>query len=305
VELLGGGASGELWPYPGRIFAVSPQHTFHVFAEAIDDAFARWDRSHLHEFELARLGKTVTEFRFSGGEENPERELDADLVTLGDVLRLGEEFTYTFDLGDNWWHRCLLADTVIDPDEARASNPHAYGAYRRHHVHHHAGGRVPRARDYRLEHVPQRVPGPGQALVRVEAVGICASDLKCYHGAAKFWGDGQRPAYVETPVVPGHEFAGEVVELDDAAAARWGITVGDRVVSEQIVPCWTRRYCRIGKYHMCLKGATTAIASADAVPRSATVRGRRALAARTSQASGRSAEPAPDGWLLQAARRYS
>lgn len=106
-------------------------------------------------------------------------------------------------------------------------------------------------RDYRLEQIPRPVPGPGEALIRVEAVGICASDLKCYHGAAKFWGDGSRPAYVETPVVPGHEFAGEVVELDDAAAARWGITVGDRVVSEQIVPCWTCRYCRTGNYHMC------------------------------------------------------
>jgi erythritol/L-threitol dehydrogenase len=27
--------------------------------------------------------------------------------------------------------------------------------------------------------------------------------------------------------------------------------VGDRVVAEQIVPCWTCRYCRAGKYHMC------------------------------------------------------
>jgi threonine dehydrogenase-like Zn-dependent dehydrogenase len=106
-------------------------------------------------------------------------------------------------------------------------------------------------REYRLDEVTRPVPGPGEALVRVEAVGICASDLKCYHGAAKFWGDGQRPAYVETPVIPGHEFVGEVVELDEAAAARWGIAVGDRVVSEQIVPCWTCRYCRTGNYHMC------------------------------------------------------
>jgi erythritol/L-threitol dehydrogenase len=106
-------------------------------------------------------------------------------------------------------------------------------------------------RDYRLAEVPRPVPGRGEALVRVEAVGICASDLKCYSGAAKFWGDGTRPAYVETPVVPGHEFTGEVVELDDEAAARWGITVGDRVVSEQIVPCWTCRYCLSGDYHMC------------------------------------------------------
>ena len=44
-------------------------------------------------------------------------------------------------------------------------------------------------RDYRLEEVPRPTPGKGEALIRVEAVGICASDLKCYQGAAKFWGD--------------------------------------------------------------------------------------------------------------------
>lgn len=105
--------------------------------------------------------------------------------------------------------------------------------------------------DYRLEQVPVPTPGPGEALVRVQAVGICASDLKCYHGAAKFWGDDSRPAWAETEVVPGHEFVGEVVALDEEAAARWGVGVGDRVVAEQIVPCGTCRYCRRGQYHMC------------------------------------------------------
>ena len=105
--------------------------------------------------------------------------------------------------------------------------------------------------DYRLEEVPVPTPGPGEALVKVEAVGICASDLKCYHGAAKFWGDASRPAWAETEVIPGHEFVGTVVELDDEAAQRWGIGVGDRVVSEQIVPCWKCRYCLSGNYHMC------------------------------------------------------
>ncbi len=105
--------------------------------------------------------------------------------------------------------------------------------------------------DYRLETLPVPVPGPGEALVRVEAVGICASDLKCYHGATKFWGDDSRPAWAETGVVPGHEFAGTIVQLDEAASARWGVSVGDRVVSEQIVPCWECRYCLRGQYWMC------------------------------------------------------
>lgn len=108
-------------------------------------------------------------------------------------------------------------------------------------------------RDYRLAEVPRPAAGPGEALVQVEAVGICASDLKCYHGAAKFWGDQDRPAYVETPTIPGHEFVGRVVELDEVAAERWGVEVGDRVTSEQIVPCWQCRYCRRGQYWMCAR----------------------------------------------------
>ena len=42
--------------------------------------------------------------------------------------------------------------------------------------------------NYQLEEVAVPKPGPGEALIQVEATGICASDLKCYHGAAKFWG---------------------------------------------------------------------------------------------------------------------
>jgi threonine dehydrogenase-like Zn-dependent dehydrogenase len=106
-------------------------------------------------------------------------------------------------------------------------------------------------RDYRLAEVAVPKPGPGQALVRVEAVGICASDLKCYVGASKFWGDETRPPWAETEVIPGHEFVGVVVDLDDEAAQRWGISEGDRVVSEQIVPCWECRYCLRGEYWMC------------------------------------------------------
>ncbi|MBM3743886.1 MAG: zinc-binding dehydrogenase [Actinobacteria bacterium] len=105
--------------------------------------------------------------------------------------------------------------------------------------------------NYKLEDVAIPKPGAGEALVKVEAVGICASDLKCYHGAAKFWGDASRPAWAETEVVPGHEFVGEIVQLDDVAAKRWGVKKGDRVVAEQIVPCGKCRYCLRGQYWMC------------------------------------------------------
>ena len=59
VELLGGRGE-ELWPWPGRIFAVGPSHTFMDLANAINDAFARWDRSHLSMFTLAD-GRVVTD----------------------------------------------------------------------------------------------------------------------------------------------------------------------------------------------------------------------------------------------------
>lgn len=105
--------------------------------------------------------------------------------------------------------------------------------------------------NYKLEDVEIPRPTSGEALVRVEAVGICASDLKCYHGAAKFWGDENRPAWAETEVIPGHEFVGEIVEIDEIAEKKWGVKVGDRVVAEQIVPCEECRYCLRGEYWMC------------------------------------------------------
>src|SRR5699024_8712355 len=57
---LRGRRGAELWPWPRRVFAVGPSHTFMDLARAINTAFARWDHSHLCLFTLAD-GREVTD----------------------------------------------------------------------------------------------------------------------------------------------------------------------------------------------------------------------------------------------------
>ncbi|MCB0140212.1 MAG: alcohol dehydrogenase catalytic domain-containing protein [Caldilineaceae bacterium] len=106
-------------------------------------------------------------------------------------------------------------------------------------------------RDYRLQEWDVPTPGTEEVVIRVDSVGICASDLKCYSGAALFWGDANRVGYAQPPVIAGHEFVGTVMALGAGAAAKYGLALGDTAISEQIVPCWRCRYCRRGQYWMC------------------------------------------------------
>lgn len=104
--------------------------------------------------------------------------------------------------------------------------------------------------DYRFEEVAVPEIGEGEMLVKVEACGICAGDLKAFDGAPSFWGDDQQPSYIKAPMIPGHEFIGHVVALGEGVE---GYEIGDRVISEQIVPCWKCRFCNRGQYWMCEK----------------------------------------------------
>ncbi len=126
VELVEG--RGErLWPRPGRIFAAARRHTFADLATAIDDAFARWDRAHLHEFHLADGTRLTTPY----GEEDEDElgpSLD-DRQTRLSRLGPGEQFLYTFDLGDDWAHLCTVGPERIDPDEALGFEPDVPLAY--------------------------------------------------------------------------------------------------------------------------------------------------------------------------------
>lgn len=104
--------------------------------------------------------------------------------------------------------------------------------------------------DYRLEEVPVPQIGSEEILVKVEACGICAGDTKAFDGAPSFWGDEKQPAYIKAPMIPGHEFIGHVVAYGDKIK---DFKLNDRIISEQIVPCWECRFCKRGEYWMCEK----------------------------------------------------
>src|SRR6266542_5284842 len=83
-------------------------------------------------------------------------------------------------------------------------------------------------------------PAAGEVLVRVRACGICGSDLHFYHGVF--------PA--NPNISPGHEFAGELVELGSGVN---GFDRDQRVVVEPIRRCQECAFCRTGCYHLCPK----------------------------------------------------
>lgn len=80
---------------------------------------------------------------------------------------------------------------------------------------------------------PDPVAGPGEVLVRVEAVGICGSDMHAYHGM-----DERRPA----PLILGHEAAGRVIS---------GPRSGTRVTIDPLVTCGHCEVCKDGRSHLC------------------------------------------------------
>lgn len=83
-------------------------------------------------------------------------------------------------------------------------------------------------------------PGPGEALVRIRAVGICGSDIELI--------DGVGPPWTRYPLVPGHEVCGEVVELGDGVD---DLPVGDRVGLHGFIHCGRCAPCRDDRYHQC------------------------------------------------------
>ncbi|WP_329318163.1 zinc-dependent alcohol dehydrogenase family protein [Streptomyces sp. NBC_01262] len=86
--------------------------------------------------------------------------------------------------------------------------------------------------------VPDPTPGPREVVVDVAACGLCGTDLHILQGE-----------FAPTlPVVPGHEFAGEVVGLGSEVTE---LAIGDRVAVDPSLYCNECRYCRVGRNNLC------------------------------------------------------
>ena len=84
------------------------------------------------------------------------------------------------------------------------------------------------------------VPGPGQALIRIMAAGICGSDIGAFRGTNSL---------VSYPRVIGHELSGIVEQIPEGS--RNGIRVGDRVVVDPYLYCGHCYPCSIGRTNCC------------------------------------------------------
>ena len=101
--------------------------------------------------------------------------------------------------------------------------------------------------DFRYEKVRKPEPGPEEVLVRIGRAGICAADPKIFHGLGYF----SSIVYKNAPIIAGHEFVGEVVELGAGSKELYGLDVGDKAIMENIVPCGKCYYCKVGLYNLC------------------------------------------------------
>ncbi|MEU8827967.1 zinc-dependent alcohol dehydrogenase family protein [Streptomyces sp. NPDC048636] len=89
-----------------------------------------------------------------------------------------------------------------------------------------------------VETVPDPTPGPREVVVDVAACGLCGTDLHILQGE-----------FAPTlPIVPGHEFAGQVVGVGSGVTE---LAVGDRVAVDPSLHCHECRYCRIGRGNLC------------------------------------------------------
>ncbi len=93
-------------------------------------------------------------------------------------------------------------------------------------------------RDIRIEAVSVPEIALKEVLVKVESVGICASDTKKYTGFNK----------CKYPIILGHEFSGSIVKVGSQIRE---FKLGDTVSANPDMPCFTCKYCQRSQYNLC------------------------------------------------------
>lgn len=92
--------------------------------------------------------------------------------------------------------------------------------------------------DVRYMDYEEPYPGPGEVKIRVKASGICGSDIpRVLHHGVHFY-----------PIVLGHEFAGDVVEIGEGVTK---VKVGDHVSGAPLKPCMKCDDCQNGNFSLC------------------------------------------------------
>ena len=99
-------------------------------------------------------------------------------------------------------------------------------------------------KDLRIEEVEKPKVNPDEILFKVMACGICPSDVRG-------WNRNQK---LDHPRIPGHESAGEVIEIGEKVD---GLEIGDRIVRDWRDTCGVCYYCRKGLYNFCLEAETS------------------------------------------------
>ncbi|MHB1946762.1 MAG: L-threonine 3-dehydrogenase [Gammaproteobacteria bacterium] len=101
-----------------------------------------------------------------------------------------------------------------------------------------------------MTEAPMPVVGPNDVLIKIKKTAICGTDIHIYN-----W-DKWAQEHVPVPLIIGHEFVGEVVDMGKEVQ---GFTAGDRVSGEGHISCGFCRNCRAGRRHLCRKNDSVGV----------------------------------------------
>ncbi|HEB32905.1 MAG TPA: L-threonine 3-dehydrogenase [Spirochaetes bacterium] len=100
-----------------------------------------------------------------------------------------------------------------------------------------------RSKGIEIRELPEPVISDNEVLIKVRSAAVCGSDIHLYN-----WNDWCDNVHAKNPIIIGHEFCGEVVDVGSNVSL---VKTGDLVAGETHIPCGTCMLCRTGKQHIC------------------------------------------------------